>query len=270
MHQIETYIGCIHTELDIIMLIDLCQQDILARVTRRLTDPERKLIKNGSVFVYEEVESKIKRWTDGRIWSPSRCSGIFLTYTEYMPRVVNRMLFMKKTLTAKLRSKVYHIVAYVNLEDEMSGVCCFKYGNRLKIVYEEYIGTQRRCMIESIYNKKRFIAESGRRENNLEMYEQKENAVDNRDCEVETFRNEESQAMTSQAELNQVMYDSGTFNQEGPYDVQGYTNEYQGGYGNEWLNQNYVDDEYFYLENPYNNENMEFNLLNRDNNHNCK
>ncbi|EJW03011.1 hypothetical protein EDEG_02593 [Edhazardia aedis USNM 41457] len=84
---IETILTCLHTELDVIMLIDLCRYNILPRVTRRLTYNEKKLIKDGSVFVYEETESKMKRWTDGRLWSPSRSCGIFLGYREYKPMV---------------------------------------------------------------------------------------------------------------------------------------------------------------------------------------
>ncbi|KAJ6151044.1 hypothetical protein N7470_007638 [Penicillium chermesinum] len=36
----------------------------------------------GSVFIYEENSSGIKRWTDGVTWSPSRILGNFLVYRE--------------------------------------------------------------------------------------------------------------------------------------------------------------------------------------------
>lgn len=141
---IETFIGCIHTELDIIILVDLCQKNVLGRVTRRLHDTEKRFIKDGSIFVYEEKESGIKRWTDGKIWSPSRSNGIFLCYREYKPKgklsTQNTFEYFKKTITAKFTDKTYHIITYQNLEDELSGKCCFKYGNRLKMVYEEYCG----------------------------------------------------------------------------------------------------------------------------------
>ncbi|KAM0687113.1 Global transcription regulator sge1 [Conglomerata obtusa] len=144
--QIETFLGCVHTELDIIILIDLCQKNVLGRVTRRLHENEKRYIKDGSIFVYEESESKIKRWTDGKIWSPSRCNGIFLCYREYKPvgkyRGHDGKEMFKKTVTAKLKDKSYHIITYQNLEDEMSGKCCFKYGNRLKMIYEEFFGLE--------------------------------------------------------------------------------------------------------------------------------
>ncbi|KAK3612725.1 Global transcription regulator sge1, partial [Elasticomyces elasticus] len=36
----------------------------------------------GSIFIYEENASGIKRWTDGLAWSPSRILGNFLIYRE--------------------------------------------------------------------------------------------------------------------------------------------------------------------------------------------
>lgn len=39
-------------------------------------------MQSGSVFVFDEHESGIKRWTDGLIWSPSRILGNFLIYRE--------------------------------------------------------------------------------------------------------------------------------------------------------------------------------------------
>jgi hypothetical protein len=39
---------------------------------------ERRMITSGSVFVFDEDESGIKRWTDGFFWSPSRILGNFL------------------------------------------------------------------------------------------------------------------------------------------------------------------------------------------------
>lgn len=278
MHQIETYVGCIHTELDVIMLIDLCQQNILARVTRRLTDFERKKIQNGSVFVYEETESNIKRWTDGQIWSPSRCSGIFLTYTEHLPRMAIKSVFMKKTLTAKLKNKNknYHIVAYVNLEDEMNGFCCLKYGNRLKMIYEEYIGANRRNMIESIYNKKKLMDEKKqriislhqnmRKESKEKMYEESYN--ENRHENIMKEDSSLSNNVASVYDINKVsMFSKGY--KENEENVQSYDYgkqalEYENMYGNDWFNQNYIEDEYFYLENTYNDEKPDYNFYNKD------
>jgi hypothetical protein len=45
---------------------------------RRLNDPEKPMIHSGAVFLFDEHESGIKRWTDGIVWSPSRILGNFL------------------------------------------------------------------------------------------------------------------------------------------------------------------------------------------------
>ena len=47
-----------------------------------MKESERGLVQSGSVFVFDEHESGIKRWTDGLIWSPSRILGNFLIYRE--------------------------------------------------------------------------------------------------------------------------------------------------------------------------------------------
>ena len=36
------------------------------------------MVQSGAVFVFDEHESGIKRWTDGLVWSPSRILGNFL------------------------------------------------------------------------------------------------------------------------------------------------------------------------------------------------
>ncbi|KAF9106384.1 hypothetical protein BGX29_009677 [Mortierella sp. GBA35] len=51
-------------------------------LSRPASTPNPSLIVPGSVFVFDENESGICRWTDGRIWSPSRICGNFLVYRE--------------------------------------------------------------------------------------------------------------------------------------------------------------------------------------------
>lgn len=82
MNEIETFFGPIETTADAMCVFELCRQGRLGRVRRRLHDRERRLIRNGSVFVFDEQESGIRRWTDGRLWSPSRILGNFLVYRE--------------------------------------------------------------------------------------------------------------------------------------------------------------------------------------------
>ncbi|KAF9130027.1 hypothetical protein BGW39_003551 [Mortierella sp. 14UC] len=51
------------------------------------------LIIPGSVFVFDEEESGIHRWTDGKIWSPSRICGNFLVYRELYRKLPNQKCF---------------------------------------------------------------------------------------------------------------------------------------------------------------------------------
>ncbi|XWW92444.1 hypothetical protein V2A60_003785 [Cordyceps javanica] len=78
-----TFRGHIASTLDALVLFESCLNGMLPRVPRRPHDRERQdLIKSGSIFIYEEHYSGIKRWTDGVSWSPSRILGNFLIYRE--------------------------------------------------------------------------------------------------------------------------------------------------------------------------------------------
>lgn len=78
----ETYHGHVRTPADAIVLFEACRIGMLPRVQRRLSEKERQLIQSGSVFVWDEREAGMRRWTDGKSWSASRVSGSFLTYRE--------------------------------------------------------------------------------------------------------------------------------------------------------------------------------------------
>ncbi|KAI5793723.1 Gti1/Pac2 family-domain-containing protein [Peziza echinospora] len=78
----ETYHGHVRTPADAIILFEACRLGLLPRVQRRLSEKERQSIKSGSIFVWDEREAGMRRWTDGKSWSASRVSGSFLTYRE--------------------------------------------------------------------------------------------------------------------------------------------------------------------------------------------
>ncbi|KAJ1325768.1 Gti1/Pac2 family transcription factor [Microdochium nivale] len=78
----ETYQGYVRTPSDAIKLFEACRLGLLPRVQRRLSEKERQSIRSGSVFVWDEREAGMRRWTDGKSWSASRVSGSFLTYRE--------------------------------------------------------------------------------------------------------------------------------------------------------------------------------------------
>ncbi|MCJ1406530.1 hypothetical protein MMC19_000596 [Ptychographa xylographoides] len=78
-----TWTGHVATTRDALMLFEACLNGTSCHVPRRPHDRERSsLIRSGSVFIYEENASGIKRWTDGVPWSPSRILGNFLVYRE--------------------------------------------------------------------------------------------------------------------------------------------------------------------------------------------
>ncbi|KAF3912379.1 hypothetical protein AA313_de0208241 [Arthrobotrys entomopaga] len=80
--MMETYHGLVRTPMDAIILFEACEQGLLPRVQRRLSEKERQSIKSGSIFVWDEREAGMRRWTDGKSWSASRVSGSFLCYRE--------------------------------------------------------------------------------------------------------------------------------------------------------------------------------------------
>jgi hypothetical protein len=77
-----TFRGYIESTQDTLLIFEACRRGILPRICRRLQEKERKIVQSGSVFVFDERESGIKRWTDGLVWSPSRILGNFLIYRE--------------------------------------------------------------------------------------------------------------------------------------------------------------------------------------------
>lgn len=78
----QTYVGLVKTPADATLIFEACRQGILPRIQRRLSDRERNAIRSGSVFVWDEREAGMRRWTDGKSWSASRVAGSFLTYRE--------------------------------------------------------------------------------------------------------------------------------------------------------------------------------------------
>lgn len=75
--------GYIASTLDALLLFECALSGRISQVSRRPNDRERQdLIKSGSIFIYQESATGIKRWTDGKSWSPSRILGNFLIYRE--------------------------------------------------------------------------------------------------------------------------------------------------------------------------------------------
>ncbi len=75
--------GYIASTHDALLLFEACNRNMVHQVSRRPHDRERShLIRSGNIFIFDEVNAGIKRWTDGVAWSPSRILGNFLVYRQ--------------------------------------------------------------------------------------------------------------------------------------------------------------------------------------------
>ncbi|KII91770.1 hypothetical protein PLICRDRAFT_105756 [Plicaturopsis crispa FD-325 SS-3] len=153
-----SFSGHVETTLEALHLVIAARQGIVSHVTRRLNETERRAIRSGAVFIFDPVESGIKRWTDGLVWSPSRIVGNFLVndrtnsrgshsnYSKLGPSpsgmgrlgpepgrpsrsliegdhqgAVRKGGLMKKTITVELVGSSMHVIFYYTAEDIMAG-----------------------------------------------------------------------------------------------------------------------------------------------------
>lgn len=121
--------GCVHTEEDCLMLIAMAKANMLPVVKKR------NLVSIASIgryriYIYNEEEALIKRWTDKKQWSPSRVSGCFLTYRE-----MNGSL-CKKTFSKVTDYGKYHIVIYTLFNEELLRECCVQTDNYVQSLRE--------------------------------------------------------------------------------------------------------------------------------------
>lgn len=130
-----TYIGHIKTPQDALIIFEACRQGSLKRVQHRLSSKERNDIRSGHVFVWDEHEAGMRRWTDGRTWSPSRVSGSFLTYrelsTKRRPRRHNKMtpvysykpngLIKQSFSICTATNQKLHLISYITKDDVYTG-----------------------------------------------------------------------------------------------------------------------------------------------------
>lgn len=134
MKRIAGYIGNYEEAL---LIVHASRLGCIEPTRGRLNNDEREKIESGDMFCFIENVNGMKRWTDGRIWSPSKICDEFLVYQE-VPRhlsknsikkrketdgpesrglmrredVVDRTTMHKKTICIKHESNSYHIIAY--------------------------------------------------------------------------------------------------------------------------------------------------------------
>ncbi|KAJ1971432.1 Global transcription regulator sge1, partial [Dimargaris xerosporica] len=83
----ETFFGFVETTKDALLLFQAVHRGRLPIVERRFTETEKQAIRPGSIFIFNERDSGIKRWTDGITWSPSRIEANFLRYQELAEKI---------------------------------------------------------------------------------------------------------------------------------------------------------------------------------------
>ncbi|KAH6622214.1 Gti1/Pac2 family-domain-containing protein [Boeremia exigua] len=80
-----TWTGFLDTTKDAMTIVEAALQGRLNHISRRPHDKERaEMLTSGTVLVYEENASGIKRWTDAVHWSPSRVMNNCLIYRQLM------------------------------------------------------------------------------------------------------------------------------------------------------------------------------------------
>ncbi|KAF2258658.1 hypothetical protein CC78DRAFT_586824 [Lojkania enalia] len=78
-----TWNGFLDTTKDAMTIVEAALQGRLSHISRRPHDKERaEMLTSGTVIVYEENASGIKRWTDAVHWSPSRVMNNCLIYRQ--------------------------------------------------------------------------------------------------------------------------------------------------------------------------------------------
>ncbi|KAH8725963.1 Gti1/Pac2 family-domain-containing protein [Phaeosphaeriaceae sp. PMI808] len=78
-----TWQGFLDTTKDAMTIVEAALQGRLSHISRRPHDKERaEMLTSGTVLVYEENASGIKRWTDAVHWSPSRVMNNCLIYRQ--------------------------------------------------------------------------------------------------------------------------------------------------------------------------------------------
>ncbi|KAG0174103.1 hypothetical protein DFQ28_009724 [Apophysomyces sp. BC1034] len=144
----ETYIGYIKTPQDALIVFEACRRGQLHRVQRRLSSKERIHIQSGSVFAWDEREAGMRRWTDGRTWSPSRVLGSFLTYRELDTKRRPRRPSSSSTSSSSLMITSSNAVA----------ACSYKPDGLIKQSFSICTATNQKLHLISYYNKADVLA----------------------------------------------------------------------------------------------------------------
>lgn len=124
--DLETYYGYIGTTDDAYRLFEACRLGVRPRLKRRLFRTERRFIRPGSVYVWEETEADMCRWVDGKSWSRCNRSGSFYKYHELQRKGGRRKPdgLIKGTfiVTTSTHQKLHLISYYTQSQLESGGL----------------------------------------------------------------------------------------------------------------------------------------------------
>ncbi|KAG8955486.1 hypothetical protein FRC04_008837 [Tulasnella sp. 424] len=78
-----SFYGYVETVLDSLLLVEAFRRGSIQGLTGRIPANQReRVIQSGSTFIFLESATDIRRWTDGKKWTPSRVGGEYLVYRE--------------------------------------------------------------------------------------------------------------------------------------------------------------------------------------------
>ncbi|KAG0435417.1 cAMP-independent regulatory protein pac2 [Dictyocoela muelleri] len=129
MNKCESYFGCLHSKYHYFQLFFMAVKGRIGRIQRRLTEKEQKSIRPGSIFVYLQSETDIKRWTDGRCWRTSRVCGFSTVYLEKNGNLI------KKVVKMEVPNDMLYAISYQDVTNEYTRECCKIYPE-IKIDYD--------------------------------------------------------------------------------------------------------------------------------------
>ncbi len=92
MKKIRGYISGYQDALLILYAVRLGYIDV---IDKRLSAEDRERIETGDIFCFIESSAGIRRWTDGRVWSPSKILDDFLVYHE-VPKHLSKTAILKR------------------------------------------------------------------------------------------------------------------------------------------------------------------------------
>nr|CAG8434002.1 13827_t:CDS:2 [Entrophospora candida] len=120
-----TFCGYIEKTQDTLLIFEACRRGVLPRICRRLQEKERKIVKSGSVFVFDERESGIKSTSSSGSDMDSQSERN--KERALVGSLTNSYKFkkgglIKKTMSIMVNGISQHMISYYTKEDVLAGL----------------------------------------------------------------------------------------------------------------------------------------------------